>query len=197
MNFYKRTTRYLLICLLVVSHSAQSQQNDVQSIRKLYYQNLQFDTINVISNKMIPGLGLQNMTVSYVYYDCKYLDCEESIHAAKPVLRKMILDRYVNTLKVHTEFLYAKSGEVRFCFKRISSEDYYERTGRECGEERYYFQNGQPILINIIPCQEDEPFDPIELTKDYPTHMLNDIQRILLKSELNYTTFTKLLETVE
>jgi len=62
------------------------------------------------------------------------------------------------------EYLYNEYGQLIFCYLRISSPKYYEDTGRECGQERYYFHQQELIRLKIDPCPptEGEHFEPLQ-----------------------------------
>ncbi len=196
MNPRCHFSQFTMIVILLQSFVTIAQENEIQNIRKLYYQNLPFDTIAVYSNKMIPGLGMQNFSLYYVYYDCKYYECEESLISDNPVLRKVVLDKSVNTSVLHAEFLYNQSGTLIFQFQRIGSEDYFYETGRECGEERFYLKAGKPLQVRILPCEESEYFDEIEMNGSFSEGILARINQIIKDGKNHQLSFKQVLNSM-
>jgi len=187
--------KILFACFALLSCPGVSQDQDIQKIRKIYYQKLSFDTIVVSAEKMVPGLGEQSSKTSYIYYNCKEVDCEDSITSDQPTLRKVIFDQSVNTSVTHTEFLYNQTGELIFLYKKVSSEDYFYETGRECAEERFYLKSKALIFVKISPCREYDSFDEVELIKNYPDDIFNQLNSKLIQSKTYSEIFTLLLST--
>lgn len=182
------------VALIFQSFKALPQEKEIQNIRKMYYQNLSFDTIRVIADRMVPGVGQQDITIDYVYYSCIYLDCDEDLFSEVPVLRKVVIDRVLNTTIVHNEFLYDKVGVLVFHYRNISSEYYYDETGRECAEERYYLKDRKPIQISIAPCIDTEIFDEILQTDDFDESSLSYLKSIEVKASVHLKSFTGMIE---
>jgi len=197
--FNPMISKNLFVCWLffwVSIPAIWAQQNEIRQIRNLYYEELPFDTITVLSDKVIPGLGSQTLSMKYIYLDCQNNDCSEIIGSdvSGVMLRKVMINKGVNTSSLASEYLFNNDGQIAFYYRKIGSEDYFYDTGRECAEERYYLSKEKPVQIKISPCKEYEPFEEELLIAGFPKSHLDYLKTVIKNASLHLKSFASMKE---
>ncbi|MCZ6900215.1 MAG: hypothetical protein O7F74_08255, partial [Bacteroidetes bacterium] len=134
---------FTLLCIILFPQLHFGQDNPIiNGIRDTYNQKAPFQFFSVDLSRTIGGRGEKESTLNFEFLDCHSLDCSEyglDEIVRGMVLRKAIAKSYIDLDQMYTEYLFNNKEELIFIYSKIGSPRYYEQTGRECAEERYYF----------------------------------------------------------
>jgi len=188
-----------LLAIIMVPQSLFGQDNSIiNSIRDTYNQKAPFQSYSMDLSRTIGGRGEKESTLNFEFLDCHSMDCSEyglDEIVGGLVLRKVITKSYIDLDQMYAEYLFNYKEELIFNYSKISSPSYYEQTGRECAEERYYYYRGSLIRILIKPCSVDqgEYFEPVSKDREFTPEEIKLAETLRLKGTKYKSLFDQLV----
>jgi len=190
---------FTLLSFILFPQLLFGQDNQIiDNIRDTYNQKAPFQSFSIDLSRTIGGRGEKESTLNFEFLDCHSLDCSEyglDEIVRGMVLRKVITKSYIDLDQMYAEYLFNNEEEVIFNYSKISSPSYYEKTDRECAEERYYYYRGSLIRILIKPCPVDqgEYFEPITKDNEFTPEEIKLAKTLRLKGTKYQSLFHQLV----